>query len=345
MWKHLTVLRELGPCRVASAGQRPVGAGWTHENRGEMKRRGFDVVLREDALRSWTPAQWFGMAYGTLAKGLRIEHAFGHANPYHRCAFPADWWRALTGGADLAVINYSYWSWLPCECPKTLVLHDLLSDFMWGGSRAETRDIATCAHVFVLSQSECTRLTSRGVSRVSWCPPAIQPSRLPLHPHCAMVGSANGFNVEGLRWLESSGDLLRDSDIRVYGGLADAVRHPGLVKAGRYTDSEEPYRDNGIVLFATVQGMGVQIKTIEAFAAGRAIIARRGSVRGLPPSDASWIEVDTPAEAIEWVRRLTTDEDERLRWATRAHTYYDRHLDADKIREQMRQTYLGLARR
>lgn len=343
MLKHLRLLRELGPCRLVSAATRPVGAGWTRERRDALTKEGFEVVLREDSVRGLSPAQGWGLAYAAACKALRLEKAFPHGNPYHRFAFPADWWRRVSSGADIAVFNYSYWAWLPCECPKALALHDLWSDFMWGGTHLETRDIASCDHVFVISQAEVARLQARGVRHVSWCPPAIAPSDLPLPASCALLGSANAFNVEGLRWLESDGAALAGSGLRVYGALADAVQARELVPVGRYQDNEQPYRDNGIVLFTTVQGMGLQIKTIEALACGRAIVARRGAVRGLPPHEGAWIEVDTPAEALQQIHQLKADPVERSRWAAASRAYYARHLDADKIRAGMRDEYQALA--
>lgn len=343
IWKHLQVLRELGPCRIVSAARRPVGGGWTPDLHDWLTKQGYDVVLREDTSPGWTAGQALGMAYGAFCKGLGLERAFGHANPYHRHAFPSSWWQRAAEGADLAVFNYSYWCWLPCRVPKALALHDLWSDFMWGGTHREAREIAACDHTFVISLDEVERLNRRGVSKVSWCPPAIPKSDVPLPPDCAMVGSANLFNIEGLRWLESAGGDLSGIGLRVYGALAGEARHPSLRPVGPYKDTQEPYRNNGVFLFTTIQGMGLQIKTIEALAAGRVLIARRGAIRGVPQNENAWIEVDSPAEAVAWVRRLQENDAERNEWAAKARTYYDRHLDASRIRMHMKSVYEALA--
>lgn len=343
MWKYLQVLRELGPCRIASASKRPVGAGWNKKRRKSLEELGFEICLREETVSSHrTFGQSMGILYGALCKGLHLERAFLHANPYHRYAFPPEWWRAVSKGADLAVINYSYWAQLPCDCPKVLVLHDLLSSYMWWGTRIETRDIKSCSHVFAISLNEVDELKKRGVSSVSWSPPAVQRSDIPLIPSCAVLGSANRFNIEGLRWLESGGDILNGEEIRIYGALSNSVSHKGLVRVGSYEDSKQPFRENGIILLTTIQGMGVQIKIIEALAAGRAIIVRRGAMRGLPLNEQSWIEVNSPKEAVECVHRLRTDPKELQRWANRAHAYYLRYLDADRIKEDIRNIYLRL---
>jgi hypothetical protein len=343
--KHLEMLRDLGHCRIVSAGRKPVGAGWTIAKREAAKKMGFEVVLREDKLRLWNTQQTIGMAYGSVAKGLTLERAFPHGNPYHRYAFPVDWWRTVSGGADLAVFNYSYWCWLPCEMPKALVLLDLWSDYMWGGHASETRDILSCDHTFAISVDEVNKLKARGVVNITWCPPAIDSVAFGLSQSCALVGSDNLFNREGLRWLETAGELVAGLDVRVYGSLSASISRPGFRALGRYEKSDQPYRDCGIILFTTVQGMGVQIKTIEALAAGRAIIARRGAVRGLPSQTEAWIEVDSPREMTEWAKKISADKELREEWGRRARAYYQKYLCAENIRYEMRQIYQRLGSR
>ena len=342
--KHLQILRDLGPCRIVSARSRPVGSGWTTAQREAAQKMGFEVVLREDASHFWNAKQTIGMAYGSIAKGLGLERAFPHGNPYHRYAFPAEWWKRVSDGADLAVFNYSYWCWLPCEMPKALVLLDLWSDYMWGGQAIETRDISSCKHIFAISVKEVEKLKSHGVNNVSWCPPAIYPVDFYLSSSCAIIGSNNQFNIEGVRWLESAGAELRNLDIRVYGALANSVKHSGLNPIGRYEHNYQPYQDCGICLFTTVQGMGVQIKTIEALASGRAIIARRGAVRGLPEEQGAWIEVDSPEEMAKWAKDLMSDRKLLIDWGEKSKSYYQRHLDALKIKAATAQTYLKISK-
>lgn len=344
MLKHLYILRELGNCRIVSAATKPVGAGWTRERLDLARSQGFEVVLREDERRMWTVPQATGMAYGAVCKGLGLERAFHHGNPYHRYAFPSDWWRKVSEGGDLAVFNYSYWCRLPCEMPKALVLLDLWSDYMWGGYALETRDIGACDHTFAISVDEVNTLKSRGVMNVSWCPPAIDAAEFDRTSACALVGSNILFNIEGLRWLEVAGVALNDVDIRVYGSLAASVNHSGLRCVGRYEHHQQPYRECGIALCTTTQGMGVQIKTIEALATGRAMIARRGAVRGLPAQEKAWIEVDTPEEMLDWAKALAADRHLREQWGDRAMNYYRRHLAAETIRADTRSIYQGLTR-
>jgi hypothetical protein len=340
MWKHLQVLRELGPGKILSAGSKPVGCGWTREARDIVKSYGFDVVLREDEVRCRSIKQIAGIGYAAVCKGLRLEKAFGHSNPYHRYAFPADWWYRHTQDADLAVIHYSYWAWLPCACPKVIALLDVWSDTMWGGYRQEVADLQRADMVTVISIDEQEKLRQRGMRNMIWSPPAVPAIELPDSKQVALLGSASLNNREGLRWLCVSSHLM---SINVYGGLAEfADPKCGFNQIGRYDDAMEPYRQCGIILMTTYRGMGVQIKGIEALAAGRAIIARRGAMRGLPEGNGAWVEVDTPEEMISEAKRLQRDDQARLAQMKAAHAYYRKHLDYNTLRCSLRNAYLSL---
>ena len=342
MWKHLDVLRGMGSCTMVSAATKPVGAGWTPEKRADAKRRGFSLVLREDARRGRSFRQFGGIAYAALAKGLRMEKAFGHSNPYHRHAFPADWWLEQTKKADLAVINYSYWAGLPCACPKVIILHDLLSGFMWEGPRREIEDLKTADLVIVISKDEENKLNRLGITRTMWSPPAVPGMDCPDSDRIGLVGSSNASNREGLRWLARSVSL---SGVRVYGGLAAFASGPGFIRVGRYESTDAPYLECGVILLPTALGMGVQIKSIEALAAGRAIVARRGAMRGIPPGDGAWLEVDTPEQMMEEAGRLVRDAAARKLLGRHAHNYYERHLNSDQIRADMARAFTTLAGR
>jgi glycosyltransferase involved in cell wall biosynthesis len=340
MWKYLDVLRVLGPCTILSAKTKPVGGGWTAETRRKVEALGFKVVLREEECPRKNLRQWFGIIYAAVCKGLRLEKAFGHSNPYHRYAFPADWWYRHTQDADLAVIHYSYWAWLPCACPKVIALLDVWSDTMWGGYRQEVADLQRADMVTVISIDEQEKLRQRGMRNMIWSPPAVPAIELPDSKQVALLGSASLNNREGLRWLCVSSHLM---SINVYGGLAEfADPKCGFNQIGRYDDAMEPYRQCGIILMTTYRGMGVQIKGIEALAAGRAIIARRGAMRGLPEGNGAWVEVDTPEEMISEAKRLQRDDQARLAQMKAAHAYYRKHLDYNTLRCSLRNAYLSL---
>lgn len=341
MWKHLRALLEMGECTMASAGRRPVGAGWTAENRRHVESFGYRVVLREESERL-SLVQAYGIAYASVCKALRLERAFGHSNPYHRHAFPAHWWRRVTAEADLAVIHYSFWAGLPCACPKAVVLLDLWSDFMWEGPRREIEDLKTADLVIVISEAEERKLHEWGITRTLWSPPAVPATDFADSDAIGLLGSASPVNREGLDWLASA-DRLGSLGIRVYGGLAAHADDAVFSRVGRYESNDQPYRDCGIILMTTALGMGVQIKTIEALAAGRAIVARRGAMRGIPEGQGAWIEVETPDAMRAAARRLREDADARRTQMAAARAYYRAHLDADKVIAALKAELAGLA--
>jgi hypothetical protein len=326
-WKHLQALRAEGECTIVSASTRPVGAGWTPARREEIRRRGFAVSLREDDIPTRSFRQWGGMAYAAAAKMLRLEKAFGHSNPYHRHAFPEDWWRGKTIGADLAVIHYSYWAALPCACPKAVILLDLWSDYMWEGPRREKQDLMTADLVVTISKDEENTLRGWGLKRTLWSPPRVPRMEFADSHRIGLLGSDSPVNREGLRWLMAGGTL----PTRVYGGLAAHATGAGFIPVGRYDEWETPYRECGIILMPTALGMGVQIKGVESLAAGRVLVARKGAMRGLPPGEGAWIEVDSPEEMMEAAARLASNRSEREARMRAAHAYYQTHLDSERI--------------
>lgn len=343
MWKHLDVLLALGVCTIVSAGKRPVGCDWTPEALAAVEAKGFKVILRERDVSRLSILQWWGMVYASVAKVFKLELAFGHMNPYHRYAFPAEWWKKQTLGMDLAVINYSYWSWLPCNCPKAVVLHDLYSSVMKGGSQKEVEDLKKSDLVIVISRNEEDILQKRGLRNILWSPPMADAVRVEDACSVGMVGSVNWMNREGLAWLEQSKEDL--GGIRVYGSLANFVKDAHLVAVGQYDATDEPYRDCGIILMTTAIGSGVQIKAIEALAAGRAIVARRGAMRGIPEGDGAWLEVGTPDEMLQEARRLQADAGARLAQMKAARAYYEQYLNAGEIGQALKNAYLDMGRK
>ena len=341
MLKHLEILRSLGECTIVSAGTRPVGTGWSSILRSEIENQGYRVKLREDTCPGKSWMQYAGIVYGSLCKGLRLERAFGHSNPYHRYAFPSNWWTEVIGNSDLVVINYSYWAWLPTQKPKVIILHDLLSENMRGDKGRETRDLCSADLVIVISRTEEIELRRRGVPCVLWSPPVVKSAQFPMNQKVGIVGSANFHNREGLRWLEN-GKIHDSILLSVYGVLSQHVNWPAVRKVQSYHDLYTPYKDCGIILLPTTLGTGVQIKAVEALACGRAIVARRGAVRGLPENMDAWIEVDTPTEMWRQVELLVKDESRRCDLGGRARAYYEKYLNSENLVVALKDAYSGL---
>jgi hypothetical protein len=343
MWKHMRLLRELGECTILSSASRPVGTPWSKEHIEAVKSEGFNVVLRQDSFASRLKALPI-VLYGAFFEGLGLRRAFGHSNPYHRYAFPLSWWHTHTADAGMVVLNYSFWSWLPFKGPKCTVLLDLYSDRMWEGIDREARDLATCDLVQVISVDEQAKLQRHGVENIVWSPPAVEPTEMPLTPSVGIVGDSTHLNREGLRWLSRCGARIPDSPVRVYGQLAGkvATADDRFEPVGRYDQDDQPYRECGIVMMTTAQGTGVQIKAIEALAAGRAIVARKGAMRGLPASTSAWVEVATAEDMWREAARVHGDATAREAQAEQARLYYREHLAADAVRARTLAAYKRL---
>ena len=111
---------------------------------------------------------------------------------------------------------------------------------------------------------------------------------------------------------------------------------------GLYKDWTHPYEQCGVILLASSGGTGVQIKAVEALACGRAIVARKGAMRGLPENDGAWVEVSEPEEMALEAIRLSSNKSAREELSARARQYYERHLDSRRISAQLKQLYSEL---
>jgi hypothetical protein len=214
---------------------------------------------------------------------------------------------------------------------------------MWEGVRRETSELRTADLVIAISRDEENLLNQRNIMNTMWSPPLVPSVNLPLTSEVGLVGSSNRFNIEGLRWLES-GVAGSDITIKVFGGLSSHVRSQAFIAVGRYQEALQPFSECGIILMPTSGGMGMQIKAVEALAAGRAIITRKGAMRGLPPGNGAWIEVERPEEMVSWVQRLQTDSHKRHDLAEAAKSYYTRYLEASTIEQRLEKAYVSLVR-
>jgi hypothetical protein len=229
---------------------------------------------------------------------------------------------------------------LPAACPKVVVLLDLWSDYFWEGHRRETEELKLADLTIVISKDELQTLRDRGIQKLFWSPPRVASAAVPDSNEVGLLGSNGAVNREGLSWLR--GGLDGSLRIRVYGSLAEAARGPDFIRCGRYADAMQPFRDCGIILMPTAQGMGVQIKTIEALAAGRVIIARRGAIRGIPQEDGAWVEVESADAMIRCAVDLRRAPAKRAALSRQAKAYYTRHLEAGRLQTELAHAYQDL---
>lgn len=340
--KHINFLVKHGDCRVLSAKNRPVGYGWSEKLENELLEKGAVCSFRSHILP--TVPQLYGIAYALLFKSIKREKAFGHSNPYHRYSFPQDWIFEESKKADICEIHYSYWARLKCQCPKVVILHDLWSNIMWEGSGRETVELSEADLVVTVSNDDRNTLHDRGLKNVIWSPPCVNEVFYDDSSQVGIIGSDNSFNREGLFWLASQKQLeFLAFKIMLYGSVSKfASLSLTFVPNGQYDDSFMPYKQCGIIIIPTALGSGLQIKAIEALAAGRAIVARKGAMRGFPVSELGWIEVESPEEMIDQVKQLVNDSKKRRNLMGLARAYYQSYLESKKVLDKLETAYLNL---
>ena len=287
----------------------------------------------------------FGLIYALFFKALKQERAFGHSNPYHRYAFDSNWLYQQTSGFDLCEIHYSYWARLNTACPKVVIVHDIWSDLMWGGTEKETAELSSADLLVTVSYDDTLKLLSRGLKNVHWSPPCIEAGEYEDSIDTAVVGSGNRHNVEGIDWLRRGLKKEFPLKIHCFGSIGSHIEADSrFVNHGRYDLASEPYRRCGVVLMLTTGGTGLQIKGVEALAAGRAIIARKGAMRGFPRDTVGWIEVDTTEEMEEKLLTLRRDFKLRAKMMGQARDYYMTHLHKRVVLENLKKEYLKILR-
>ncbi|MFH0780840.1 MAG: glycosyltransferase [Pseudomonadota bacterium] len=340
MMKHLDVLKDLGECTIVSARQKPVGFGWDEKSINVLKERGFSLLFRETSQR-FTVLNILGSLYALVCKSLKLDKAFGHSNPYHRWAFSRKWLNSLSKGYDLCCMHYGFWSDFDVQCPKAVVVHELLSNYHWENYSKEVKDFKKSNLIIVVGHDEEVTLRKRGLTSVLWSPPAVKCNQYPVNAKVGLIGTKAPQNLDGLRWLEQAENYgtLR---IHVFGNLADELKKPNFEPVGRYGAQSEPYAKCGILLLTRPDRPGLQIKAVEALAYGRVIIARKGSMRGLPEGKDAWITVETPEEMIQVAKRLEMNPKEREQLAIRSREYYMKYLNYDLIIQELREAYLSL---
>jgi len=340
--KHLSFLHGLGKCSILSAERRPVGFGWSSARKNELLLQGYQLDFFRPSFFSRI-VQLYGMGYALFFKALRQEKAFGHSNPYHRYAFSSDWLYQHTKNTNLCEIHYSFWARLETACPKVVIVHDLWSDIMWEGKVTETAELKGADLLITVSYDDKVKLIRSGIENVHWSPPCIEQNGFDDSTEVAIIGSGNRHNLEGLNWLKNGLKMKDQAKIHCYGAIGKNVEgDTRFLSHGQYQKASAPYQHCGIVLMLTTEGTGIQIKGVEALAAGRAVIARKGAMRGLPRDIEGWIEVETVEEMYSVLKELRSDAAIRKSAMNKAREYYQEYLEKNKIFEELRCKYTEL---
>lgn len=145
------------------------------------------------------------------------------------------------------------------------------------------------------------------------CPPLSAGPDLAAH-RLLFVGSDNPFNAEGLAWfLSAVWPLVRSAvpgTVLDVCGTIDRVvplRPAGVSFHGSVPDLAPFYRDAAVVVVPLLHASGLNIKLVDAAAAGRAIVASAVTLTGAPFLRGAVLSADTAAGFAGAVQLLLTD--------------------------------------
>jgi hypothetical protein len=170
------------------------------------------------------------------------------------------------------------------------------------------REEALCrgaAEVWTLNAAESDAMAAMGASRVrSFDLPGVADPDPPGPASCdvATLGSWTWrSNARGLEWfLREVRPLLPESlEVEVAGAASReiAAGTPGVTAHGRVPDAMAFLQSARVVAVPSVTGAGVQVKTLDAIASGRRVVASEVAMRGIddPPPH---VRVAADAEAF-----------------------------------------------
>jgi len=167
-------------------------------------------------------------------------------------------------------------------------------------------------------------------------PPAI---RVAVRDEVMFVGSDNPSNEHCLRkFVEETWPLVLDevpdAVLKVYGkvaGIDDFSAFKGVEPVGFVDDLASAYAQAKVVVNPVALGTGLKIKTVEALAAGKAVVCTSEGCSGMTRSDASFlVEDDGPAFAKQVVAVLR-DDCRRVAMEEGAASYARRHFSVTAV--------------
>jgi len=247
---------------------------------------------------------------GRRSEALRVLAAWLASQPQDACLFEfldTDWLRAAVPQGVLTLIDtHNVSSDLPTSAAATAISVD-----------EERRRLAAFDRVIAIAEPDRQRFAGwLGAQRVLLVPHAVQTTALPLPQRDAarrvlFVGSQWAPNVVALRaFIDECWPALAPTGLRlsVAGGAGLAARvadMPGVDVLGRLPDLRPAYADADIVINPVVLGSGLKIKSLEALAHGRPLVASPHALGGLPEPDLHRA-CAVAVTAADFVRAITT---------------------------------------
>jgi len=167
----------------------------------------------------------------------------------------------------------------------------------------EIRLARTARSVWTLTQAQTQAFREMGASSVTLLPvpPMPLPKELRLRePDCdvALLGTWSwGPNRAGLDWFcREVAPLVPDLRIRVGGSGAEDLRgrFSNIEILGRVADAADFLAGARVIAVPSVKGDGIQIKTLDAIAIGRPVVATPFALRGIDELPARVRTAESP---------------------------------------------------
>lgn len=260
---------------------------------------------------------------------------------------------------DTVFAEYVFYSRALCAFPgqvrKILDTHDIFADredriagaglhqsaWLTTDAASESAGLERADVVLAIQQEEAATLAAR-VAR----PVEVLGHLLPPHPiqpaparrgALLFVGSGNNINVQGCQWfvaevLPHLRARVPDVAIRVVGDVGRKLKLPPdamqiVTVAGRVDDLAGEYAAASVVVNPVQFGTGLAIKSVEALAHGRPLVASPAGARGIVDpalTGDACISVNDPLAMAEAIATLLLDDAERARRTADAAGFRDR---------------------
>src|SRR4051794_20149417 len=208
----------------------------------------------------------------------------------------------------------------------------------------EQRLAGRAALVCALTEEDAADVRALGAERVEVLDVPGRPPRAQAAARSGvrLIGNwAWGPNAAGLRWFADEVLPHLAVEVVVAGDGADWLREvPGVRYLGRVDDADEFLAGARVIAIPSTAGAGVQVKTLDAVAAGGWIVATTTALRGIASPPSSITVSDAPAEFASALARLVaapeteTPAAESIAWAERR---------AARFRDQVRRDLESVA--
>lgn len=272
-----------------------------------------------------------------LRPALWMARAVGTGQPYTFAKYTGRAYRRVVAAAlaqsppDLVVLDHAQVAWLDRAdwgAPVVYLAHNVehrvheVADGARGpGAWAHRREhrllapleqglAARASEIWTLTAADAEALAAlaggRVRTRVFDLPPARVPDAPPAPSHDVVVLGSWRWrpNAAGLRWfVEHVVPELAPRGVEVVVGGADAApilgARPGVRAVGAVPDALAFLQSGRVVAVPSVEGGGVQVKTLDAIASGRCVVATSTAMRGIANAPASVRVADAPAAFAE----------------------------------------------